>query len=117
MRLKFGVSAAAVFLVLSFLVPVQPSKAATDQAKASVHISIADATVGSTKLNPGEYDIKADGATLTFAWSSTGRVVAQAPIQWKDASSKAAATTLEYDGTKIVGVRFKGKARFAEISN
>lgn len=113
MRLRLTAVLATTLAVFGLLASIQTGAASDDQGKLSTYIS-AGSAVGSTKLNAGDYDIKVDGSNATF--SSNGRVVAQAPVQWKDASAKAATSSLDYDSGKVVGIHFKGKTRFAEVS-
>ncbi len=116
MRLRLTAVAATALVVFGLLISIQ-SHAATpaDQGKATLTVAVANATVGSTKLSMGDYDIKADGSNITFSWSA-GSVAAKVPIQWKDEPSKATSSSLDYDGTKIIAVHFKGKTRYAAIS-
>ena len=117
MRLRLAAALATTFVVLSLLFSVQSRAAApADQGKDTLTVPVENATLNSTKLNSGDYDIKADASNITFSFSPGGSVAAKAPIQWKDEPSKATASSVDYDGSKIIAVHFKGKTRYAEIS-
>jgi hypothetical protein len=105
---------ATLFVVFGFLFTVQSRAAAADQGKATVSVSQA-ATVGTTKLDPGDYEVKADATSLTFS-PENGRPVAKVSIQWKDETGKSPSSNVEVEGGKIIAVHFEGKARFAAIS-
>lgn len=115
MRVRLMAAVTTAFVVLALLVSLQVGAASNDQGKISTYV-VAGATLGSTKLTEGNYDVKADGSNVTFSFQTNGRVAAKAPIQWKDESSKAASSSLDYDGNKIVAIHFRGKTRFAAIS-
>lgn len=115
MRLRLTTVVATIFVAFALLISVQSQAASNDGGKISTYV-IAGSTVGSTKLAEGDYDVKVDGSNVTFSLNSTGKVVAQAPVQWKDESAKAQSSTLDYDGNKIVAIHFRGKTRFASIS-
>ena len=119
MRLRLTTVVSIMFVVLAFLaVSARQSRAAApaDEGKATLTVTVADATAGSAKLKEADYDIRADGSNATFSYSGGGGVAAKVPIQWKDEPSKATSSSLDYDGSKITAVHFKGKTRYAEIS-
>ena len=45
-----------------------------------------------------------------------GKVVAEAPVQWKDEATRGNSWGIVIEGTKVTEIHFKGKARFATIS-
>jgi hypothetical protein len=73
-----------------------------------------DASIGGKRVKAGTYDVKADDTTLTLR--QDGKVVAQAPIQWKDEASKSAYSSMVTEGGALLEVHFSGKTRYAEVS-
>lgn len=115
MQLRRLAAVVIAFATVLTLISIQARAASSDEGKTSTYIS-REVTVGSTKLSPGQYNIKADASHVTFALESNGRVVAQAPIQWKDESSKPTSSNVEYSDDKVVAIHFKGKSRYAALS-
>lgn len=67
------------------------------------------------QLKPGTYVVTADDTKVTLALN--GKVVAEAPAQWKDRAGKAQnSTVVEIEG-KIKQIHFAGKARYLEITD
>jgi hypothetical protein len=48
--------------------------------------------------------------------SMNGKVVAEAPVQWKDETAKAKYSAFVSEGNKITEIHFGGKTRFVTIS-
>ena len=109
-----------IFAVLAALALAMPlaahNNAGKDSAivKATVAISD-DATLGGKQLKAGTYDVKADETKVTL--SLNGKVVAEAPVQWKDEQSKSQYSSIKVDSGSVKEIHFNGKARYAEISS
>lgn len=110
------------FTVLAALALVLPAAARANngnKSKNSVSATmdlLNPATLGGKQLKPGTYQVKADDSTVKII--KDGKTVAEAPVQWKDESSKSqySAIVTDGDGKSIKEVHFNGKTRFAEIS-
>lgn len=76
-------------------------------AQGNFTLSFARSLNGAT-LQPGEYKVIATDAQVSFLHS--GKIVAQATIQWKDADA-AAENTIMADNGNIREIQFKGKKR------
>jgi hypothetical protein len=106
---------ATLFVVFTLSVSARSRAAdAPDQGKADVYVA-ETSMLGSTKLDAGSYEVKADASNATFA-PDNGRVVAKVSIQWKDETGKSASSNVEVTDGKIVAIHFKGKSRYAAIS-
>jgi len=76
---------------------------------------VTDATVGGKQVKAGTYDVKAGESTLTLM--QRGKVVAEAPIEWKDEPSKSQNSTLVIESGAVKEIHFMGKNRYAELSS
>ncbi len=74
------------------------------------------ATLGGKQLKPGTYEVKADDSKLSIYHD--GKVVAEAPVQWKDEAGKSqySAIVTDGDGKSIREVHFDGKTKYVEVS-
>jgi hypothetical protein len=89
----------------------------TNDSKSTVKASMElpnSAVLAGTELKAGDYSVTADDSKVTV--SRNGKVVATAPIQWKEAPSKAKYSSIVTDGNQIKEIHFNGKTRYAEIS-
>ena len=71
-------------------------------------------TFAGKELKPGDYAVSADETHVQL--SMNGKVVAEAPVQWKDETSKAKYSTFVSQGNKITEIHFGGKTRFVTIA-
>ncbi|MFY9529304.1 MAG: hypothetical protein WBC04_25825 [Candidatus Acidiferrales bacterium] len=106
----------AVLAVAAIAVPAlagiavaKDSKDSKATFKATLDLSSA-ATLGGTALKPGTYSLVADESKVTLKLGS--KVVAEAPVQWKDADKKEFATNVVLEGKSIKEIRFGGKTRY-----
>ena len=102
----------AVALMLAMALPAvaSPRGAKTPKAVVKSHFAIVGGEIlNGTTLAPGDYNVIATDSTVSFFRGS--KLVAQAPIQWKDNNQKVDQNAILVDTGKIQGVRFKGKNR------
>jgi hypothetical protein len=107
----------AAFAALALAMPLAAHNNAGKDSKtvsASVEI-VNDATIGGKQVKAGTYDVKADEMKVTL--SRNGKVVAEAPVQWKDEKSKANYSSIVVDSGSVKEIHFNGKARYAELSS
>lgn len=83
-------------------------------ARASVDL-VSEATIGGKQLKPGTYDIQANESTVTLL--QRGKVVAEAPIAWRDEHSKSRVSAVVTESGTIVEVHFHGKKQYARLSS
>ena len=74
-----------------------------------------DDTLAGKPLNKGTYTLQADESKVTFI--SHGKVVAEAPSEWKDDKGKTEADSIVTDSGAIKEIRFGGKTRYLSIPN
>jgi len=104
---------AALALALPLAARVDKSKDAKSAASASMDL-LNPARLSGTDLKAASYSVKVDETKVTF--SLNGKVVAEAPVQWKDSPAKAQYSSIVIDGNQIREIHFGGKTRYVEIT-
>ena len=104
---------AALALALFAWVAATPTHAKDSRTKTTIELYSA-ATIAGKSLKPGTYSVVADETNVRF--SQDGKLVAEAPSQWKDAPTKSAQNSLVLDAGQIREIHFGGKTRFLVIS-
>ena len=107
------------FVVLAGLLVALPLVAAEmPAAKSKTTTTTVDVlkplTLAGQQLKPGTYSVSADDSTVTLQLD--GKMVAQAPVQWKNETSKA-----QYSGVVAVDgvvkeIHFGGKMKYVTIA-
>jgi hypothetical protein len=119
-RNLFTIVVAAVVLAGIPAISSAPAFAAPKSAnakstfKGSVEL-LHDSTLAGKAVNKGTYTVQADESKITLL--SHGKVVAEAPAQWKDDKGKASADNVITDSGAIREIRFGGKTRYLSIQN
>lgn len=102
----------AVALLLAVTIPAMASpkgaKMSNSVAKGQFNV-VGGEIISGTTLTPGEYNVVANDSTLSFFRGK--KLIAEAPIQWKDATQKSDQNAIVTDSGKIQEVRFKGQSR------
>jgi hypothetical protein len=66
-------------------------------------------TIGNMEVKPGEYELKVEEGQSQLEVVSHGKMVAQVPCHWIQLPSKAAASQVEVDSNRVIGIEFGGK--------
>ncbi len=106
-----------VFAALALLVAIAAPNAPAKDTKAGVNTVMSllkPATFAGKELQPGDYAVSADETHVQI--SMHGKVVAEAPVQWKDETAKARYSAFVSEGNKITEIHFGGKTRFVTIA-
>jgi len=104
-----------LFAVALLLAAAIPAMASPKGAKMSNSVARGQFTVvggeiiGGTALTRGEYNVVANDSTVSFFRGK--KLIAEAPIQWKDATETINQNAIVTDAGKIQEVRFKGQSR------
>jgi len=113
-RMNFVVTIlAALALVIPIAARADDSKTVKPVSRVAVDLHNA-ATLAGKDLKPGTYQVSADESKMTI--SRDGKVVAEAPIEWKDGQSKASYTSVVTDSNQITEVHFGGKAKYISVA-
>jgi hypothetical protein len=112
MNRVFGVIAALALLlsVAAQTAPAKPTKASVTTTMSLLN----PAQLAGKQLKPGDYAVTVDENHVTV--SMNGKIVAEAPVQWKDETEKAKYSAFVAEGSKITEIHFGGKTRFCTIS-
>ena len=70
-------------------------------------------SLGGKQLKPGNYNVTANDTKVTV--EQDGKVVAEAPVQWKDETRKPAYSNIVSSGEQVTEMHFAGKMRYAVI--
>lgn len=103
--------------VLALVVPMA-ARANPKKDPKSVHASmdlLSDASLGGKQVKAGTYEVRANEGTLTLMRG--GKVIAEAPIEWKAESSKAEYSSIILESGAMKEVHFSGANRYAQISS
>jgi uncharacterized protein with FMN-binding domain len=106
------------FVALASLLVALPLVAAEMPAAKSKATTTVDVlkpmTLAGQQLKPGTYSVSADDSTVTLQMN--GKMVAQAPVQWKDEASKAQySEVVAVDGV-VKEIHFSGKMKYITIA-
>jgi hypothetical protein len=104
----------SVLAALALAMPLAArASAEKSTARASVDL-VSEATIGGKQLKAGTYDVEANGSTLTLM--QKGKVLAEAPIAWKDEQSKSRYSAIVTEGGTVTEVHFQGRKQYARLS-
>jgi hypothetical protein len=70
-------------------------------------------TIAGKQLKPGTYRVTADDAKVTIVMN--GKVVAEAPVTWKDETSRPKNSSVVTNGGQVSEIHFNGKMRYVSI--
>jgi len=104
-------------LALALALPIAARSDDTDPTKEIVSKSMNlnnPVTLGGTELKPGSYSVKAYSVKVTF--SRGGKMIAEAPVQWKDEADEAAYSAIVTESGQIREIHFLGKSKYVEIA-
>ena len=71
-------------------------------------------SLGGKTLKPGTYRLRVDESKVTF--EQGGKMVAQAPVVWKDGASKPEYSSFVTDDHGVREIHFSGKTQYVEIT-
>lgn len=104
-----------VLIALAFAMPFAARVAsANSKATTSATMDILTAvSLNGKQLKPGTYTVSADDSKVTVA--KDGKIVAEAPVQWKDENSKPHYSNIITTGDQVTEIHFGGKMRYVAI--
>jgi len=105
-----------VLVALALAIPVAAKHDATNDSKqVSTRMDLLNpATLSGKALQPGSYAVTADESKVTL--SLNGKIVAEAPVQWKDEAGKARDSAFVTDNSQIREIHFSGKTKYIEVA-
>jgi hypothetical protein len=120
--LRRNVFAIAVVACILALVPTiscaSTATFTTISAKSSHKVTVnisQDHTLAGKMVKEGTYQLKMDDSTVTFI--ANGKVVAEAPGEWKDSPTKAVYDFLSVEGDAITEIHIAGQTRYFSVQS
>ena len=108
----------AVALTLIALVMAMPlaARVGTNGAKPTTTNMevLTTISLGGTQIKPGTYKVTADDSKVTL--EQNGKMIAEAPVQWKEGSVKAHYSNIVTVGDQVTEIHFGGKMRYVSVS-
>jgi hypothetical protein len=104
---------AALALALPLAAHPNPKKVSKSNVHATMDL-LTDANLAGKQVKPGTYDVKANETTITLI--REGKVIAQAPIEWKGEASKQKYSSIIVESGAVKEVHFDGQTRYAQIA-
>lgn len=107
-----------ILAALALAIPIAARADDSKTVKPVSHVAVdlhSSATLAGKDLKPGTYQVSADETKMTI--SRDGKVVAEAPIEWKDGQSKASYTSVVLDSNQIAEIHFGGKAKYISVTS
>lgn len=99
-----------VMLLAAPLAARRPAKSEKAITQANIYSPV---TLAGKQLKPGEYRIAANDSKVTLAID--GKVVVEAPVEWKDETTKPKSSTIEVTAGQVIAIHFAGKMRYVAI--
>jgi hypothetical protein len=101
-----------VFAILAVLALSAPAWARTKSV--DLHLT-ENSTIGSTQLQPGEYQLKAEEGTSQISIVRHGKVVAEVPCHWIQLPHKPEQSQVLFTSNQITEVDFGGDTQAAQF--
>ena len=73
-------------------------------------------TIGTTQIQPGDYQIRAEEGKTDLQVVREGKVVATIPCQWINLPNKAESSEIVTDGDKVTQVQFGGHTAAVQVA-
>jgi len=73
-------------------------------------------TIGTTQLNPGNYELRAQEGQFELQVIRDGKVVATIPCQWTELTNKAADSEVILSNNQVTGVQFAGRTESIQFN-
>lgn len=105
-----------ILVALVLAIPLAARDVRADNSKSTkVTMEILnEVSLAGKQLKPGTYTVSAGDSKVTLA--KDGKVVAEAPVRWKDETSKAKYSNIVTVGDQVKEIHFDGKMRYVEIA-
>jgi hypothetical protein len=103
-----------VLVALLFALPLAARDTAKSENATTAQVDVLSTiTLAGKQLKPGSYVVKADDSKVTLLLN--GKVVAEAPIEWKDETNKPKYSQIVTTDSQVKEIHFSGKMRYVTI--
>jgi hypothetical protein len=106
----FSLLAASVLVIALAASPAHAKDSKTINARMDI---LTATSLGGKAVEPGTYQVFADGSTVTLKRGK--KIVAEAPAEWKDGDTKAIYSSIVKDSNGIKEFHFEGKTSYVEV--
>src|SRR5271154_2585849 len=104
-----------IFVALLVAMPLAARDAAKNGKATTSEVEILNTVMLAGKqLKPGTYRVTADDSKVTVELD--GKVVAEAPVEWKDETSKPRNSNIVTTDDQVKEIHFGGKMRYVAIT-
>jgi len=102
-----------ILVVLTLAMAARGLSANGSKTSATIDV-LATASLNGKQLKPGTYTITADDTKVTVA--QNGKVMAEAPVEWKEESTKPRNSNIVTNNDVVTEIHFGGKMRYVTIA-
>ena len=104
-----------IVVALALAIPFAAGVASANNSKATSTTMdiLTTVSLNGKQLKPGTYTVTAGDSKVTLA--QNGKVVAEAPVQWKDETSKPQHSNIVTTGEQVTEIHFSGKMRYVTV--
>jgi hypothetical protein len=104
-----------ILVALSLAMPAAARDAAKNGKTTTTQVDIlSTVTLAGKQIKPGSYEVRADDSRVTILLD--GKVVAEAPVEWKDETAKPAYSKIVTTDNQVKEIHFNGKMRYVAIT-
>jgi hypothetical protein len=104
-----------ILVALLFAMPLAARDAGKSGKTTIVDVQVLNTiTLAGKQLKPGTYTVKADDAKVQLMIN--GKVVAEAPVEWKDETNKPKYTQIVTTDNQVKEIHFSGKMKYVAIA-
>jgi hypothetical protein len=103
-----------ILVVVALAMPLAARAFANGSQSTSATMDVLTAvSLNGKQLKPGTYTVTADDTKVTIA--KNGKVVAEAPVEWKDETSKPRNSNIVTNNDEVSEIHFGGKMRYVQV--
>jgi hypothetical protein len=103
-----------ILVALLFALPVAARDGAKNGNATTTQVDVLSTiTLAGKQLKPGTYEVKADDTKVTL--SLNRKVVAEAPVEWKDETTKPRDSQIVTTDGQVKEIHFSGKMHYVAI--
>jgi len=104
-----------ILLVVALAMPLAARAFANGSKSTSTTMDVLNAvSLNGKQLKPGTYTVTADDAKVTV--TQGGKVMAEAPVEWKEETTKPRNTNIVTNNDEVTEIHFGGKMRYIQVT-
>ena len=104
-----------ILVVVALAMPLAARTFANGSKSTSATMDVlTQVSLNGKQLKPGTYTVTADDTKVTIA--QNGKVFAEAPVEWKDETSKPRNSNIVTSNDEVSEIHFGGKMRYVQVT-